>query len=77
VSSSERYAAAGSSTTGSERLEYHSICSEHDLPRSVAVSATGCVAFGCKGGVELYWVGNKKVLCHMNRMLIVLASAER
>lgn len=36
---------------------YHNVCSEQDPPCSVAVSpARQCVAFGCKGSVELFWV---------------------
>ncbi|PWW72084.1 hypothetical protein C7212DRAFT_366798 [Tuber magnatum] len=36
---------------------YQNICSEEDLPRSVAICPQRrCVAFGCHGGIELHWV---------------------
>ncbi|CAZ79427.1 unnamed protein product [Tuber melanosporum] len=36
---------------------YRNICSEEDLPRSVAICPQRrCVAFGCRGGIELHWV---------------------
>ncbi|KAF2481066.1 hypothetical protein BDY17DRAFT_311857 [Neohortaea acidophila] len=36
---------------------YRDICTAEDQPHSVAISPTRqCVAFGCKSGVELYWV---------------------
>ncbi|RPA95838.1 hypothetical protein L873DRAFT_1792063 [Choiromyces venosus 120613-1] len=36
---------------------YRNICSEEDLPRSVAICPQRrCVAFGCHGGIELHWV---------------------
>ncbi|KAG0639163.1 hypothetical protein HOY80DRAFT_1001223 [Tuber brumale] len=36
---------------------YRNICSEVDLPRSVAICPQRrCVAFGCRGGIELHWV---------------------
>ena len=39
------------------QLVYRNLCTEDDPPRSVAISPTRqCVAFGCKTGVELYWV---------------------
>ena len=34
---------------------YRNICSEEDLPRSVAICPQRrCVAFGCHGGIELH-----------------------
>ena len=40
------------------QIVYRNICTEEDPPCSVAISpARQCVAFGCKSGVELYWVG--------------------
>ncbi|KAK3047232.1 hypothetical protein LTR09_011332 [Extremus antarcticus] len=39
------------------RLVYRNVCTEDDPPESIAISpARQCVAFGCKSGVELYWV---------------------
>lgn len=41
----------------SPEIVYQNICMEDDPPVSVAISpAKQCVAFGCKTGVELYWV---------------------
>ena len=39
------------------QLVYRNICFEDNPPTSIAISPTRqCVAFGCKGGVEIYWV---------------------
>lgn len=39
------------------QIVWRNVCSEDDPPYSVAISPTRqCTAFGCKGGVELYWV---------------------
>ena len=39
------------------QIVYRNICTDEDPPCSVAISPTRqCVAFGCKTGVELYWV---------------------
>jgi hypothetical protein len=39
------------------QVVYRNICFEDDPPISIAISPTRqCVAFGCKAGVELYWV---------------------
>jgi len=39
------------------QLVYRNVCTEEDPSCSVAISPTRqCVAFGCKSGVELYWV---------------------
>lgn len=39
------------------KVAYRNICTVEDPPRSVAISPTRhCVAFGCRAGVELYWV---------------------
>ncbi|TGZ85674.1 hypothetical protein EX30DRAFT_338004 [Ascodesmis nigricans] len=36
---------------------YKNLCSEEDMPRSVAICPQRrCVAFGCSGGIDLYWV---------------------
>ena len=36
---------------------YTNLCTDNDPPYSVATSPTRhCTAFGCKSGVELYWV---------------------
>ena len=42
--------------TGPRSL-YRNICSDDDLPRSVAICPQrSCVAFGCSAGIELHWV---------------------
>jgi hypothetical protein len=42
------------------QLIYRNVCMQEDLPLSVAISPTRqCVAFGCKAGVELYWVSSR------------------
>ena len=39
------------------QIVYRNVCTENDPPISIAISTTRqCVAFGCKAGVELYWV---------------------
>lgn len=39
------------------QIVYRNICFLDDPPCSVAISpARHCVAFGCRGGVEIYWV---------------------
>lgn len=39
------------------RSIYRHLCSDEDLPRSVAICPQRrCVAFGCSAGIELYWV---------------------
>jgi hypothetical protein len=39
------------------QIMYRNVCTENDPPISIALSPTRqCVAFGCKAGVELYWV---------------------
>jgi hypothetical protein len=39
------------------QIVYRNACTENDPPISIAISPTRqCVAFGCKAGVELYWV---------------------
>ncbi|KAK3700032.1 hypothetical protein LTR37_016192 [Vermiconidia calcicola] len=41
----------------SSHIVYRNICTEQDPPCSVAISPTRqCMAFGCKSGVELYWI---------------------
>lgn len=36
---------------------YRNVCTDQDPPYSVAISPSKrCVAFGCVGGIELYWV---------------------
>ena len=40
-----------------QQIVYRNICTDEDPPCSVAISPTRqCVAFGCRSGVELYWV---------------------
>ena len=40
-----------------EEIVYRNVCTDEDLPYSIAISPIRrCVAFGCQGGVELYWV---------------------
>ena len=42
------------------QIVYRNVCTDEDPPCSVAISPTRqCVAFGCKAGVELYWVCNE------------------
>ncbi|KAK5164021.1 uncharacterized protein LTR77_010112 [Saxophila tyrrhenica] len=39
------------------QLVYRNVCMDEDPPTSIAISPTRqCVAFGCKSGVELYWI---------------------
>lgn len=39
------------------RSLYRNLCSDDDLPRSVAICPQRrCVAFGCSSGIELHWV---------------------
>lgn len=38
-------------------LVYRNVCTSEDPPCSIAISSLRqCVAFGCRGGMELYWV---------------------
>lgn len=38
-------------------IVYRNVCTDNDPPISVAISPIRrCVAFGCQGGVELYWI---------------------
>lgn len=56
--SEEKYSVAASMPIemGSRSL-YRNLCSDDDLPRSVAICPQRrCVAFGCSSGIELHWV---------------------
>ena len=44
-------------TEAQSQIVYRNVCMAEDPPYSVAISPNRqCVAFGCKAGVELYWV---------------------
>lgn len=53
----------------SRKTVYRNVCTEQDPPYSVAVSPNRqCVAFGSRGGVELYWVSlHIHLLTHVRR----------
>lgn len=55
------FAENGKGTRGETKalpqIVYRNVCTEEDPPASVAISPTRqCIAFGCKAGVELYWI---------------------